>query len=258
MKTFVIGDIHGAHKALVQCLERSSFNRDVDLLITLGDICDGWPYVKECVDELLTIKNRIDIVGNHDEWFKHWLFGGTHPDPLGAWVQGGAGTVKSYLRDTLDRQHMIAKGYAGYVVGLIREDVPESHRRFFEKQVLYYKDDKRNAFFVHAGFDRYFSISENKSQHPMQFYWDRTLWEKALSCKSDQKLATVDQFDEIFIGHTTCFKIGHGKSVQRGGVTNLDTGAGWEGVLTIMDIDTKEEWQSDLVTDLYPEIAATR
>ena len=32
----------------------------------------------------------------------------------------------------------------------------------------------------------------------------------------------------------------------------IDTGAGWEGRLTIMDIETKQFWQSDLVTDLYP------
>jgi len=33
----------------------------------------------------------------------------------------------------------------------------------------------------------------------------------------------------------------------------MDTGAGWSGKLTIMDIDTNEFWQSDVVKDLYPE-----
>lgn len=42
MRRFVVGDIHGAHKALVQCLERSGFNRDEDFLVSLGDLCDGW------------------------------------------------------------------------------------------------------------------------------------------------------------------------------------------------------------------------
>jgi Calcineurin-like phosphoesterase. len=67
-KTFVVGDIHGAHKALVQVLERSGFDKENDLLITLGDIADGWSEVYEVVEELLTIKHRIDIIGNHDEW----------------------------------------------------------------------------------------------------------------------------------------------------------------------------------------------
>ncbi|MBM3246586.1 MAG: hypothetical protein FJZ13_04585, partial [Candidatus Omnitrophica bacterium] len=33
-------------------------------------------------------------------------------------------------------------------------------------------------------------------------------------------------------------------------VWNIDTGAGWSGKLTIMDVDTKEYWQSDLSPDL--------
>lgn len=34
-------------------------------------------------------------------------------------------------------------------------------------------------------------------------------------------------------------------------VWNLDTGAGWSGKLTIMNVTTKEYWQSDLTPDLY-------
>jgi len=45
---------------------------------------------------------------------------------------------------------------------------------------------------------------------------------------------------------------------QSRGVWNLDTGAGMSGKLTVMDIDTKEYWQSDLVTELYPEETANR
>jgi serine/threonine protein phosphatase 1 len=41
-KTFVIGDIHGAYLALKQVLERSDFDYENDLLITIGDIVDGW------------------------------------------------------------------------------------------------------------------------------------------------------------------------------------------------------------------------
>lgn len=37
-RTFVMRDIHGAFKALVQCLERCEFDYDIDTLILLGDI----------------------------------------------------------------------------------------------------------------------------------------------------------------------------------------------------------------------------
>ena len=65
-RRFVVGDIHGAHKALVQCLKRSNFNYEEDELICLGDVADGWTEVPELFDELLKIKKLIYIMGNHD------------------------------------------------------------------------------------------------------------------------------------------------------------------------------------------------
>ena len=35
-------------------------------------------------------------------------------------------------------------------------------------------------------------------------------------------------------------------------IWNLDTGAGWDGKLTMMDVNTGEYWQSDRITELYP------
>ena len=94
MKTFVIGDIHGTHKALVQCLKRSGFDRARDRLIVLGDVCDGYPDVKQCFDELLKVKNLDLILGNHDFWAREWATRGIKED---VWLtQGGDNTVASY------------------------------------------------------------------------------------------------------------------------------------------------------------------
>jgi serine/threonine protein phosphatase 1 len=38
----------------------------------------------------------------------------------------------------------------------------------------------------------------------------------------------------------------------------MDTGAGWAGKLTIMDVQTKEYWQSDPVQSLYPDAVPRR
>ena len=46
MKTFAIGDIHGAYKAMMQCFERSKFDYKKDRLIVMGDVCDGYPDVR--------------------------------------------------------------------------------------------------------------------------------------------------------------------------------------------------------------------
>ncbi len=67
MRTFVIGDIHGAYKALVQVLERAGFDYENDKLISLGDVTDGWSETAESIEELMKIKNLVYIKGNHDE-----------------------------------------------------------------------------------------------------------------------------------------------------------------------------------------------
>lgn len=267
---FVIGDIHGAHIPLQQCLERSGFDKETDLLITLGDICDGWQYVYECVEELLTIRNRIDIMGNHDQWFKYFLKSGRHPD---MWQQGGMGTARSYLRH-LGKEGSVLPindlwGYDNtrYSICLNPADIPEAHQAFFENQVLYYKDEN-DRLFVHGGIYKFQTLKEQQESNPDVFTWDRDLWSESLSASKDGPLKFKELFSEIFIGHTstlswTKFKALPLKKIllptedpgyapmHADIIYNLDTGAGSNGKLTIMNIDTHEYWQSDLVNTFY-------
>lgn len=251
-KTFVIGDIHGANKALVQCLERSEFNYEEDTLIQLGDIADGWPEVYETVEELFKIRNLIPIKGNHDDWFHEYIETGLHPVQ---WEMGGEGTARSYLRQ-IDKEHLIQRKMSGLLTGLNPMDISPAHQQFFRTQHHYYIDDK-NRLFIHGGFNRHFTLKE---QLPYTFWWDRDLWSSALSYESmvrgesnsSTKFKTKQEFSEIFIGHTTTGNWGKDVPMKAANVWNLDTGAGWEGKLTIMGVDTKEYWQSDLVPELYP------
>ena len=60
-------------------------------------------------------------------------------------------------------------------------------------------------------------------------------------------------YSEIYIGHSPISKTKKVKPLFKNSVWNLDTGAAFKGALTIMDIDSKEFWQSDLLQELYPE-----
>jgi len=264
MKRFAIGDIHGNHKALVQCLERSGFDKEKDQLITLGDIADGWHEVYECVEELLTIKNRVDIHGNHDDWFLQWLKTDKHPDN---WVQGGEGTLRSYTKKLGFGYGKLQTG--GWdlgdprrlTTGMAPTDIPESHRDFFYNQKPYYRDGLDNIF-VHGGFNRHYLMDEQVAYT----WWDRDLFYAALatsginynSC-SDRILKFKDKsINEVFIGHTqtTYWKDKANQPITvpifTDRIINLDTGGGWNGVITIMNVDTKEYWQSDKAMELYP------
>ena len=246
-RTIVCGDIHGAHKALVQCLERSNFNKDEDTLIQLGDVCDGWSEVYECVEELLSIKNLICIKGNHDEWFHAFLRSpnGMHPDQ---WIQGGEGTLKSYTKK-LGFGYGGTK-YHGFHTGMHCSDIPESHLNFFLNQKLYYKD-KDNNLFIHGGFNRHYTLEE---QFHHIFYWDRDLFYAAMAAKSTkQSLKFKEEFNKIYIGHTEVTHWGESTPIFADKVVNMDTGAGFKGKLTFMDIATNEIWQSDLSKELYPD-----
>jgi serine/threonine protein phosphatase 1 len=245
MRTFVMGDIHGCAKGLVQCLERSRFDKEKDTLIQLGDICDGWTEVHQCVEILLSIKNLISIRGNHDAWFNHWLLFGVHPVH---WMYGGEGTLASYIdASKQDYRPVMYKG--GWKSGLNPSEVDPRHLTFFNSQNNYYVDDQ-NRIFVHGGFDREISI---KNQDSNEFFWDRHLVMTSMSCVNGQKLKTADGFVEIYVGHTSTMNWGKNIPIVRGGVHNLDTGAGFDGRLTIMEVETGEYCQSDLVTKLYPD-----
>ena len=229
MKTYCLGDVHGTYKALMQCFERAGFNYNEDRLIVLGDVVDGYPETKECINELKKIKDLVYVIGNHDQWVLSWMNSGiTQP----IWItQGGDNTIKSY------------GGQSG---------VPESHRKFLRTAYLYYEQD--NKLFVHAGVDP--NQKDIKKQRPDLLVWDRQLIQSAWQKEHQKRDWKVMDYDKIFIGHTTTqwFKK-DGKEILEPifacNIINLDTGAGWSGKLTIMDIDTYEYWQSDTVIKLY-------
>ena len=225
MKTFAIGDIHGAYKALLQCLERSGFDYAKDRLIVLGDIVDGWPETPQCIEEFFKIKNLVVVMGNHDTWVDDWFRTGAEPD---LWTsQGGQATLDAYRQNP---------------------EFIEQHRDFFKYAPSYFKDspyyfvDEKNRLYVHGGFRTYLPIEE---QSPEILMWDRDLAIDAL-----RGPVNVPEYKEIFLGHTTTERVSL-EPVISGNVILLDQGAGWGGKLSIMNVETKEFWQSDLLTSLY-------
>lgn len=214
-RTFVLGDLHGGHKALLQCLERSNFDYEKDTLISLGDISDGWPETVECFEELLKIKNLVMVRGNHDQFLLDYLRTEETPD---VWIlQGGRATFKNYQENP---------------------DKKEAHKIFLMSTPFYYVD-KKNRLFVHGGLDTDFPIEQ---QSPTTLMWDRSL------VRED---AFVPGYKEVYIGHTSVAGVSD-VPVQYGNVFCLDSGGGFEWKLSLMDIDTKEVFQSDKVSTLYP------
>lgn len=227
MKRFVIGDIHGAHKALVQCLERAKVDLEKDLVISLGDICDGWPEVNKVIEELLAIKNLKVIRGNHDAWALEWIQEGREEE---VWTeQGGEATMAAYGNDP--------------------SKVPAPHRKLLESAKFFIELDHK--LFVHGGLNPNANISK---QDPESFLWDRELLHQAI--QKNDPAHRFGPWDDLFVGHTPTLNYKSFVPLHSCNVWALDTGAGWSGKLTIMDIDSHEYWQSDFVPELYPHIRA--
>lgn len=220
-KTFVIGDIHGAQRALLQCLQLSQFNYAKDTLICLGDVADGWPETRQSIGELMKIKNLVYLLGNHDFWTLEWMDSGYADD---TWLsQGGQATVNSYMGE-----------------------VPESHANFLRNAKPYF--ELGNELFVHAG------INPDKpltAQNLHNFIWDRSFARLAKAKHLNESNSRLTDFDSVYIGHTP---VNHHEPLQYCEVWMMDTGAGWSGPLSMMNIVTREFFVSDPVPQLYPGV----
>lgn len=261
-RRIVIGDIHGGYKALKQVLSRCKYSSLRDQLIFLGDYVDGWSQSAEVVEFLIQIRNLakykpIFIRGNHDIWITDWLNSG-HRNPV--WVpNGGQSTIDSYVKE-------------GHVLN-------QDHKDFFNTLLNWHVDEDNNLF-VHAGWDYLqpdfimgatLPYGAGGGIGAMECHWNRSLVTSAFAVRTmpEGKFKKLDEFEQVFIGHTTTENWDikphlpeyqfdeqpkNGKIVvpmNAFNLWNVDTGGGWTGRLTAMDIDTHEFWQSDNVGEIY-------
>ncbi|WP_019037147.1 metallophosphoesterase [Psychroflexus tropicus] len=234
-RTLVIGDIHGGYNALEQVMKRAKVEKE-DQLIFLGDYVDGWSGTPELLSYLIQLKEEQDCIfirGNHDALVLNWF---RTAESIPKWLQhGGDSTMKAYQD--------------------VSSTIKDLHRLFLENLTDYYIDEQ-NRLFLHAGFANMHGPTSEFYSNTV--YWDRTLWEmvlamdKSLQPEDDFYPSRLKLFKEIYIGHTPTTRIGKTEPVNLANVWNIDTGAAFKGPISILDIDTKEFWQSDPVYELYP------
>lgn len=235
-RTFVVGDIHGGLRALEQVLEKLNPLKD-DHFIFLGDYVDGWSEAAQTVSFLIDFSEVYSctfIRGNHDYLVHRYL---QKQDENPMWLaHGGRESKASY--------------------DVLTSEEKRKHLDFYEALTNYFID-AQNRLFVHAGFT---NIMGPKYEYFEDLvFWDRTLWETARAM--DPGISEDDihypqrlkLFDEIYIGHTPVTRIGSTVPMRFANLWNIDTGAAFKGPLSVMDVDTKEVWQSDPVHLLYPD-----
>ncbi len=235
MRIFAIGDIHGGLKALIQVLNKIEV-KDEDTLVFMGDYVDGWSESAQVIQFLIELSQKINCVfikGNHDVWCENWL---RSEDVNSVWyIHGGKETMESYASFSSDEK--------------------KEHLEFFENMPLYHIDDE-NRLFVHAGFTSMHGVK--KEVFKETFYFDRTLWEMALTMDSNIKEDSLlypkrlKHYKEIYIGHTPTTNFNSDMPMHVANVWNIDTGAAFKGKVSAMNLNSKDVFQSDNLPALYP------
>jgi serine/threonine protein phosphatase 1 len=231
---YVVGDIHGGARALEQLITRAPL-KPGDRLIFLGDYLDGWSEGPQVIEALMTLSKQYDcrfIRGNHDALCLNYLKNDVAPE---LWVlHGGQSSIDAYHKCP---SAQIAR-----------------HIKFLEQLEDYI--ELNSNLYVHAGFSHPKGPAEEF--HPHMVYWDRSLWETARAAHELEDLNSwqyperLKLYEEIYIGHTPVQRIGASTPFRASNVWNVDTGAAFDGALSMINTATKAFWQSDPLPSLYP------
>lgn len=211
MKTCVIGDIHGCHKALAALLKKVD-NR-AETLVFLGDYIDRGPASKQVLDHLLQLQRKYERIiflkGNHELMFLSYLTGADSSIFLRV---GGIQTLESYGLPLDNRENLLHL-------------LPPEHLAFLEGLSLYYED--QHAIYTHAGLQPGKHLSQ---QNP-----DWCLWVRDKFIRSSYNFGKP-----VVFGHTVFTE-----PLVAPNKIGIDTGAVYGGKLTALLLPDMEFIQVD-------------
>lgn len=237
MKKFVIGDIHGDYRGLLDVLTEAKFDYENDMLIGLGDYCDGWPETSDVIATLLKIKHFKGVLGNHDSWAL---------DFMDIEMRGDVAKSMNQAREKANWLHHGGEGTYDSYQG--KPELWVKHKEWLQSLPYYLEEDGK--LFVHAGPVPGQSIETISRLQPSLLIWQRQF-------VSELPIKPWQDHDELYIGHTPTQVIDYikhtGEPIQYGNTWFMDTGAAFDGKLSMMNIETKEVFQADESWFYYPD-----
>lgn len=205
-RLIAVGDIHGHAKAL-SCLLEQLAVRESDTIVMLGDFVNRGPDSRQVIQTLIKLRDACHLVcvqGNHDELM---LDSRSDSQAQQRWnYQGADETLYSYGND----------GKIG--------NIPESHWEFLASCVPYFECD--GFFFTHANYSWYDRLED---QPTSLLRW--------ISIQESEPKPHISGKTAI-LGHTP------GPIRDFGFCRCIDTGCGFGGLLTAMEVNTRQLWQA--------------
>ena len=213
-RLIAIGDIHGHATALRALLDRIQPN-PTDTIVILGDCVNRGPdsrEVLECLLELQQACHLVSILGNHDDMM---LESRNDRSAQERWMaQGGEPTLRSYGES------------------LELRNIPPGHWDFLSSFVYFFETD--NFIFTHANYCWYLPMNQQRGQ---ELRW--------LSLEDSQPRPHISG-KIVILGHTP------GQVRDCGHYRCIDTGCGFGGLLTGMEVQSGNCWQ---VTETGEEVS---
>ena len=241
-RNLILGDIHGRYDKLMSVLEKAAYSPSSDTLYSVGDFCDRGKDAVKTLRFLMEQKNLKAVIGNHDILLQNWLFTGLRDD---SWMRylGGSKTVK----DIIYRNHItyaecaiIADWLRNLPIIRIEDEYIIVHggipyRRTME-DLISYQGWKRPEYSTMENseamtWDRDYMLSAYARFHP----------EVRDGIFIDREPFPTEK--TIFVGHTPTLD-GKPFISEEYHLVAIDTGAGSNGPLTLMDMDTLQYWQA--------------
>lgn len=156
VKIYAISDIHGYLNEFMDALNKIDLSDKHSRLILLGDYIDNGPQSFEVLSKIIELEKIfpeqiVTLLGNHDEWFYHWLI--LDKPTASAFPE----TLNSFF--STDELNYILKSNPNNFETGVRNEIRTNAKfipfiNWFQKR---YEDSRyfetENQIFVHAGID---------------------------------------------------------------------------------------------------------
>lgn len=242
-RRLIIGDIHGEYDRLEEVLKKADFNRFKDTLYSVGDLCDRGEQNVKVLSYLMSLKDFKMVRGNHDIWLYNYLYTGT---PNRIWVEYNGGyTTMNEIQSLGESERKNILDFLSKSRRAIYEDTfMVSHGGIYSEENLMAEArselegrDPNGDYEGNITWDRSYLTSAFISQKMEE----GKLNDEQIHFYKDKLIPPIETDKWVFIGHTAM----SGPFInEKYHLINMDTGSGKGGILTLMDIDTKEYWQA--------------
>ena len=135
----IIGDLHGCYDQLIELLQKCNYNKNIDIVVSCGDLCDRGYNNVDVLKFFIESPNTYCVLGNHDDKLKRYLLG--NKVKIGRKLQSTIEEI-SVKCDLVYKQKI--SNYLNDLPHLIR--LPDF--------------DNKPCFVVHAGIDAKYSIDK--------------------------------------------------------------------------------------------------